>query len=120
MGTAEGDLEVWFSTSHSSLETSTSTYAALTVTAGMIVTVNIEAILGKLGPLGFTSLEDFPEFLGRGSVAREAKADANDSDVIAAVHLGHAGTEGRCVELSKAFPWSLGVGMTGSKVRMKR
>lgn len=86
--------EIWSygsASSHSSLEMSTSTYAALTVTAGMIVAVDVEAILGKLGPLGLASLEDSPEFLGRGSVTREAKADADDGYV---VHLGHAGKRG--------------------------
>lgn len=66
---------------------STSTYTALTITAGMIVAVDVETVFGKLGPLGFTSLEDFPEFLRRGSIAREAKADADDSNV---VHIGNA------------------------------
>ena len=40
------------------------THAALTITSGMVVPINVETIFGKLCPLGLALLEDLPQLLG--------------------------------------------------------
>jgi hypothetical protein len=58
------------------------THAALTITAWMKVTVDVESIFREFAPLRFGPLKSLPEFFWGFSIPRKPQTDADNCNII--------------------------------------